>query len=568
MKIILFILITAGSLSLSAQNWTTHNGNNERNGLSGMIGPQHVNAPVWTISNATPTGLGMNIYSFGDKFVTSRVDFSPYSAILECRNLLNGELIWTSPDLGTESILYSMGFNEDAVYAHDYHSNLFYALDANDGSVKWVSGFESYTFGPMDGVIYTCDRDVIINGELGSVDESTLCLDKETGEVLWTNANWFAVTPNESKAAHGDHLYLITGAINQPKQLCGVDIRTGETLYYSEELPGDADQEGPIAVSPDGTIYFRRDGGDFFAVEDNGSGFEILWTYTPLDMGLFVMNFGVDHEGNVLMMDNGRIYRLSRLDGSPLDSTSITGIVSGRIVVGADSTVYANDTDGKYYAFTYDLQTLKWQLNLSGNYYAGPALSKEGIMVVCGSGSSIKAYQFPGPHAPVADFAASDYKIYTGESIDFMDQSSFLPTEWQWEFPGGTPSASTFQDPQGIVYDLPGTYEVTLTSSNELGSHTLTKKCYIEVELLNEIDLPEISENLPVYPNPASDIVTVITDGKSRISIFNNLGALVYSDLDYKKVREVDVTGFPSGLYFIRFEGPASNLPEKLLVQH
>jgi hypothetical protein len=92
----------------------------------------------------------------------------------------------------------------------------------------------------------------------------------------------FAITPNETKAAHGDRLYLITGAINQPKKLAAADLETGENLYYSDELPGDGDQEGPIAVSPWGTIFFHRDGGDLYAMNDNGEGFDVLWTYTPI----------------------------------------------------------------------------------------------------------------------------------------------------------------------------------------------------------------------------------------------------------------------------------------------
>jgi outer membrane protein assembly factor BamB len=344
-----------------------------------MTGPQNVDSPLWSISNATPTSLGMNIYSFGDRFVTSRVDFSPYQAIIECRDLKTGGLLWTSPDLGSASILFAMGFNEDAVYAHDYNSNLFYALDAKDGTVKWVTDFGSYTFGPMDGVIFTCERNLIINGDLGSVDESTICLNKETGEKLWGNSNFISITPNETKAAHGDRLYMITGAINQPKLLTAVDIRTGDNLYYSDPLPGDADQEGPICVSHDGTIYFRRDGGDFFAVSDNGAGFDILWTYTPINMGLFMMNFGIDQKGDILMMDNGKIYRISSTHGTPIDSSLVSGITAGRISIGADSTVYVDNTEGGYYAFSHDLQILKWQLSIPGNYYSGPALSKDGI---------------------------------------------------------------------------------------------------------------------------------------------------------------------------------------------
>jgi hypothetical protein len=123
------IFILCGALFLGiylpAQNWTTHCGNNERNARSKMPGPQFVDNPIWTVDDATPTVLGFNIYSFGDRFVTSRVDFSPYTAIIECRNLMTGELVWTSPDLGEESILCAMGFNEDAVYAHDYNSFIF-----------------------------------------------------------------------------------------------------------------------------------------------------------------------------------------------------------------------------------------------------------------------------------------------------------------------------------------------------------------------------------------------------------------------------------------------------------
>jgi len=556
------------NLSIQSQNWTTHNGNNERNGLSEITGPQNVNSPIWTINDATPTGLGMNIYSFGDRFVTSRVDFSPYYAMIECRDLQKGQLIWTSPDLGPNSILYVMGFNEDAVYAHDYNSNLFYALNPSDGSIKWETGFKSYTFGPMDGVIYTCDRNVIINGDLGSVDESTLCLDKENGEVIWANSNWFAVTPNETKAAHGDKLYMIAGALNQPKQLVAVDMRNGENLYYSESLPGDGDQEGPIALGPDGTIYFRRDGGNFFAVEDNGSGFNILWTYTTLNMGLFVMNYGVEPDGNILVMDNEKIFRLSKIDGTVIDSSTVSGIVSGRIVIGADSTVYIDDTEGKYYALSYDLQTVKWQMNLSGNYYAGPALSKDGIMVVCGAGNSIKAYQYMSSHAPVADFAASTYHIYTDESIDFTDQASFSPASWQWEFPGGTPSASDDEHPQGIVYDQPGTYEVTLIASNELGSDELTKKCYIEVELLDDVDSPGTEGDFLIYPNPARDFITLDTTGAEEVLIFNSLGQMVYHETVTNGEDKIDFSDLPAGIYIVRLMGQGEERQSKLIVSH
>lgn len=564
------ILAGLAGLQLFGQNWTTHCGGNERNGLSELPGPQAVTTPEWTVTDAFPTALGMNIYSFGDRFVTSRVDFSPYTALIECRDLTTGELLWMQPGLSPGSIMYAMGFNEDAVYAHDYGTGSFYALRPSDGSIMWEH-INSYTFGPMDGVIYTCDRNVIINGALGSVDESTVCLDRSTGEVVWANSNWFAITPNETKAAHGDRLYLITGAINQPKQLTVVDIRSGESLYSSEELPGDGDQEGPVAVGPDGGIFFRRDGGDLYAMDDNGSGFSVRWTYTPVNMGLLLMNYSFDYDGNLLFLDNGKVYRLDREDGTPLDSSLVSGLSDGRIVMGSDSVVYINNTAGVYTALSYDLQTTRWSMNVNGNYYAGPSLSKEGRMVVCGAGSTIRCYRYTGNHAPVGDFAASDYRISANTYVHFTDQSSFQPDSWQWEFSGGTPAVSYDQNPQFILYENPGVYDVILIVSNAYGSDTVVKRCLIEAELFAGAGAGERSDGLCIFPNPALDRVQINSDVECTVTVTSSAGIEVYRDDRMRRERVLDVSGWPVGVYFVIFlegegEAPWSSCVEKLII--
>jgi PKD repeat protein len=82
--------------------------------------------------------------------------------------------------------------------------------------------------------------------------------------------------------------------------------------------------------------------------------------------------------------------------------------------------------------------------------------------------------------APVADFAASLTNISAGESVDFTDLSANIPTSWSWTFEGGTPSGSTDQNPT-VTYNTPGTYTVTLTATNSVGSDTETKVDYIDV---------------------------------------------------------------------------------------
>lgn len=81
----------------------------------------------------------------------------------------------------------------------------------------------------------------------------------------------------------------------------------------------------------------------------------------------------------------------------------------------------------------------------------------------------------------VAEFTASATDIETGQSIDFTDLSTGSPTEWAWTFEGGTPASSDVQNPQGIVYNTAGTYDVVLTITGDDDSNTETKTNYITV---------------------------------------------------------------------------------------
>lgn len=82
-----------------------------------------------------------------------------------------------------------------------------------------------------------------------------------------------------------------------------------------------------------------------------------------------------------------------------------------------------------------------------------------------------------------ADFTNSTTNniICAGDSITFTDNSwNGNPTSWSWTFAGGTPSTSTDSMPT-IIYNTPGTYDVSLTATNASGSVSTTKVGYITV---------------------------------------------------------------------------------------
>jgi PKD repeat protein len=85
-----------------------------------------------------------------------------------------------------------------------------------------------------------------------------------------------------------------------------------------------------------------------------------------------------------------------------------------------------------------------------------------------------------GTFAPTAAFTSDIRIACPGTLVNFSDYSAGSPTSWQWTFQGGNPSSSTAQNPQ-VVYNTPGTYEVTLVATNGNGNSTSTQTGYITI---------------------------------------------------------------------------------------
>ena len=99
------------------------------------------------------------------------------------------------------------------------------------------------------------------------------------------------------------------------------------------------------------------------------------------------------------------------------------------------------------------------------------------------------------PEPPIADFSASITTLCTGESVSFTDESANVPTDFTWSFPGGTPNTSSSPTPT-ITYAAAGTYEVTLSVSNQYGSDQMVQTGYITVNQGPNLSLNETAIDL------------------------------------------------------------------------
>ena len=106
---------------------------------------------------------------------------------------------------------------------------------------------------------------------------------------------------------------------------------------------------------------------------------------------------------------------------------------------------------------------------------------------------------------PVADFSSDTNLVCAGSTVNFFDNSTNSPTEWLWEFAGGEPATSAEQNPEGILYAIPGIYNVTLTVTNSVGSNSITKTDFITVNIMP--DPPVASEDVTLcYGEPVPDL--------------------------------------------------------------
>lgn len=87
---------------------------------------------------------------------------------------------------------------------------------------------------------------------------------------------------------------------------------------------------------------------------------------------------------------------------------------------------------------------------------------------------------------PTANFSTDTLVVCAGSCINFTDESEGNPTVWNWDFGGASPAFAITQNPSNVCFDQPGTYAISLTVSNALGTDQI-------ITPLTVLDLPTIT---------------------------------------------------------------------------
>jgi len=165
-------------------------------------------------------------------------------------------------------------------------------------------------------------------------------------------------------------------------------------------------------------------------------------------------------------------------------SGSDTIVLSNFITIYPAPSIFISQSNDTLFATT--AQNYQWYNN--GNiingatdfFYTPSSEGNYSVIVIDSTGCSASDSIF-FTIGPLSNFSTSDTIVCQKFCLDFTDLSGNSPTSWHWIFDGGAPSFSFSQNPSNICYNTPGTYDVTLITTNANGADTLVLSNYITV---------------------------------------------------------------------------------------
>lgn len=176
--------------------------------------------------------------------------------------------------------------------------------------------------------------------------------------------------------------------------------------------------------------------------------------------------------------------------------------------------------------------------------------------------------------APSANFTSAKRNVSVNEKITLEDISTGLEaTSRTWSFDKQTytiHSGSLSSKQLEVSFGATGFYSVTLSITNAYGTDSKYVEAYFSVSTTGSIAKYSNSELLQIYPNPATDRVTLELDPslftpQTDIYLYNSSGELI-SNLKNKNY--LSTSDLANGTYYITVKNNEVSFAKKLVVTH
>ncbi|MBD3383340.1 PKD domain-containing protein [candidate division KSB1 bacterium] len=264
---------------------------------------------------------------------------------------------------------------------------------------------------------------------------------------------------------------------------------TGNKFWDKPRQPANnppiANADGPYsgtagsAVTLDGTGSYDPDSGDSIASYawdlDNDGQYDDATGATPSytwnSATTITIWLKVTDTHGATDTDSTRVYIESQ--PRPCSAAFTAGNRQGCAPLTVSFTDQSSNVQSWHWAFPGGTPSSSTQQNPT-IVYSAPGTYRVMLVIISTSGqvdSTIKVNYVVAENCPQSCEAAFDAEPREGctpLTVNFTDLSTNAQS-WQWEFPGGTPSSSTNQNP-AVIYNNPGTFSVTLKIVCESGA--------------------------------------------------------------------------------------------------
>ena len=402
-----FVLVCLlfSSVQLYSQGWNVGpGGNSTRNCLSPEYGPAE---PEILWSGSLTSVIAQQAVTDDDYLCMPRmqnINDVLHGTKIVMHHLQTGETLWTADlpvDFPATDWRNRVSAIKDGIAyctrAGNNNESFLYALDAATGDIIWKSE-DVVDEGSTEGLAFSPEGDVIV----GSMFYMTR-ISKANGSTMWRHDRLSYDDGGNVVVANGK-VYGITNLINNVG-IAAYDINTGLELYTSAQLSGGLVQQLGFFAGSDGTIYLPRCQNNpitdsLFALKDTGTEIKKKWAipigYTPF------ATCGEGPDGTIYAYDrSNQVIRVNPDNGDILNTSQAiftTETRQPRMAIDAAGIVYVTNggfTSGKLYVFNPDL-TLRWEQAIQNVNVGGPAIGKDGTMVVCGTGTNVLVYKGAG----------------------------------------------------------------------------------------------------------------------------------------------------------------------------
>jgi PKD repeat protein len=172
-----------------------------------------------------------------------------------------------------------------------------------------------------------------------------------------------------------------------------------------------------------------------------------------------------------------------------------------------------------------------------------------------------------------ANFLSESTEPCLNTSVLFVSHCAGNPSHFHWIFEGGSPSES--DDPETLAsWDSPGSYDVTLTISDDVTSNTVIKRDQIRVIDCNSLGSLDSTLNCFIYPNPSSGISYLNLESPYpvlfKLMISDITGSTLFSEVHSvpagRSTTPLELHNLTPGLYLVTLSSSKSRKVLKCIV--